>query len=151
MSTELEVQYTVDASQLPSCDDLQSWVDTALKEYSQRFSICIRIVDADESQALNSQYRGKERPTNVLSFPFETPDCVTQQVEILGDLLICAPVVAQEAIEQQKTLFDHWAHMTIHGTLHLLGFDHIEDGEAEEMEQLEKDILAKLDICDPYL
>ena len=86
----------------------------------------------------------------MLSFPFEIPECVEVESEILGDLVVCAPVVEKEAAEQNKQLFDHWAHMIIHGTLHLLGFDHIKDDEAEEMEQLERDILAKLQIADPY-
>ena len=151
MNTEVEIQFAIDTSPLPTIEQVQIWVDAALAQYSTHFSMCIRIVNTDESQALNSEYRGKDKPTNVLSFPFEMPDCVTVETEILGDLVVCAPVVSQEASEQNKMLFDHWAHMIIHGTLHLLGFDHIKDAEAEEMEQLERDILAKLNIADPYL
>jgi len=151
MNTEVEIQFALDTPSLPTIEQVQTWVETALAQYSTHFSMCIRIVDTDESQALNNEYRGKDKPTNVLSFPFEMPDCVTVETEILGDLVICAPVVSQEASEQNKALFDHWAHMIIHGTLHLLGFDHIKDAEAEEMEQLERDILAKLNIADPYL
>ncbi|NQZ33451.1 MAG: rRNA maturation RNase YbeY [Oceanospirillaceae bacterium] len=150
MSTELEIQFATQTQPLPTQAQLQTWVDVALNQYPQQFSICIRIVDDTESQALNSEYRGKDKPTNVLSFPFEIPECVEVESEILGDLVVCAPVVEKEAAEQNKQLFDHWAHMIIHGTLHLLGFDHIKDDEAEEMEQLERDILAKLQIADPY-
>lgn len=151
MNTELDIQFAIETPPLPTQTQLQAWVDVALEAYSQQFSMCIRIVDDLESQALNSEYRGKDKPTNVLSFPFEMPDCVELDTEILGDLVVCAPVVATEACEQNKPLFDHWAHMIVHGTLHLLGFDHIKDDEAEEMEQLERDILAKLNISDPYL
>jgi len=150
MNTEIEIQFAIDSAPLPTQEQVQAWVDAALAQYTQHFSMCIRIVDSDESQALNSEYRGKDKPTNVLSFPFEMPECVEVETEILGDLVVCAPVVSQEAIEQNKALLDHWAHMIIHGTLHLLGFDHIKDSEAEEMEQLERDILAKLQISDPY-
>jgi probable rRNA maturation factor len=151
MNTEVEIQFAIETSPLPTTEQVQTWVEAVLAQYSTHFSLCIRIVDTDESQALNSEYRGKDKPTNVLSFPFEMPECVEAETEILGDLVVCAPVVSQEAIEQNKPLFDHWAHMIIHGTLHLLGFDHIKESEAEEMEQLEREILAKLDIADPYL
>ena len=151
MIAELDVQVAVNQQQLPSDQHIQKWVDTALKAYDKSFSMCVRIVDTEESQALNSQYRGKDYPTNVLSFTFDMPECVEQDTLELGDLVVCADVVAKEAQEQNKQLFDHWAHMIVHGTLHLLGFDHINDDEAEEMEQLERDILAQLNIADPYL
>ena len=151
MSTDVEVQYVSSAEQLPGETQIKKWVETALQQYSQQFSLCVRIVDCDESQSLNSEYRGKDKPTNVLSFSFEMPDCVDVESEILGDLVVCAPVVAAEAKEQKKALFDHWAHMIVHGVLHLLGFDHIKDSEAQEMEQLEREILALLSIADPYI
>jgi len=150
MSTDVEVQYASEEPQLPSEIQINNWVETALQRYSQRFSLCIRIVDSDESQSLNNQYRGKDKPTNVLSFSFDMPECVDAEIEILGDLVVCASIVAAEAKEQNKALFDHWAHMIVHGVLHLLGFDHIKDSEALEMEQLERDILAVLSIADPY-
>jgi probable rRNA maturation factor len=151
MNTDLEVQYAVDPQDLPTQSDILTWVECVLSPYPKSYSMCIRIVDAQESQQLNAEYRDKDKPTNVLSFEFEMPEFVEQPVEILGDLVVCAPVVAQEAIEQNKKLFDHWAHMIIHGTLHLLGFDHIKESEALEMEQLERDLLAKLHINDPYI
>jgi len=150
MSTDIEVQYASEEPQLPSEAQIKNWVETSLQRYSQRFSLCIRIVDSDESQNLNNQYRGKDKPTNVLSFSFDMPECVDAETEILGDLVVCASIVANEAKEQNKALFDHWAHMIVHGVLHLLGFDHIKDSEALEMEQLERDILAVLSIADPY-
>ena len=150
MSAILDIQYAIDSDNLPTQDDMQRWLDITLSGYSQTFSICVRIVDAEESQSLNSQYRGKDSPTNVLSFSFETPEYIEQEVEILGDLVVCASVVETEAKQQNKQLFEHWAHMIIHGTLHLLGFDHIKEDDAQEMEQLEKDLLFQLNISDPY-
>lgn len=110
--------------------------------------LSIRIVSIDESQTLNAQYRGKNKPTNVLSFESDLPDFVPSG--FLGDLVVCADIVATEASEQNKPLHAHWAHMCIHGMLHLLGFDHIQSNEADEMEGLEIRILAKLGIDDPY-
>lgn len=149
MSIELEVQYAIDEASLPDEQQLQLWVNTALQNLLDEGELCIRITDAAESQNLNHQYRGKDKPTNVLSFPFEVPEGVP--VTILGDLVVCAEVVAREASEQNKDLYHHWAHMIVHGCLHLLGYDHINDEEAEIMEQLERDILARLEIADPYL
>jgi probable rRNA maturation factor len=126
-------------------------VEVALKGARRRKAteVSIRIVDAEEGQALNRQYRGRDYATNVLSFEADLPPGVN--LPLIGDLVICAPVVAREAAEQGKKANDHWAHLTIHGTLHLLGYDHIEDGEAEEMEALETRILKGLGIADPYL
>jgi probable rRNA maturation factor len=109
----------------------------------------IRLVDDQESAELNQQYRHKQGPTNILSFPFEAPDGF--DTDLLGDLVICTPLIALEAQQQNKQLFDHWAHITIHGVLHLLGYDHIDDAEAEEMEALEIKILSRLNINNPYL
>lgn len=148
MSIAVDVQYAIDAAGLPAEGDFSRWVETVLKERRVDGEVCIRIVDAEESQSLNAEYRGKDKPTNVLSFPFEVPPGIP--VTLLGDLVICAEVVATEADEQEKALFDHWAHMVVHGTLHLLGFDHINDDDAEEMEALERTLLARLNIADPY-
>ncbi len=115
---------------------------------NNNFELTIRLVNNEESQQLNLQYREKDKPTNVLSFPFEVPEGI--ELNLLGDLVICAQVVAQEADAQNKALFDHWAHMVIHGCLHLMGYDHINDKDALEMEALEVEILAKLAINDPY-
>ncbi len=148
MSIAVDVQYAAEAPNLPPQADFTRWVETVLKDQKVEGEVCIRIVDAEESQALNSEYRGKDKPTNVLSFPFEVPPGVP--VTLLGDLVICAEVVTQEAEEQQKAPADHWTHMVVHGTLHLLGFDHINDDDAEEMEALERTLLARLNIADPY-
>ena len=110
--------------------------------------LTVRVVESEESQSLNSTYRGKDKPTNVLSFPFEQPPGM--QLPLLGDLVVCQNVVEKEASEQNKILLHHWAHLIVHGTLHLLGFDHIEDDEAELMESLEVEILHNLGIDDPY-
>jgi len=135
---------------IPASASFRHWVEAALKGARRRKAseVSIRIVEAGEGQALNLQYRGRDYATNVLSFPVDLPPGV--DVPLLGDLVICAPVVTREAAEQGKKATDHWAHLTVHGTLHLLGFDHIEEAEAEEMEALETRILAGLGIADPY-
>jgi probable rRNA maturation factor len=136
---------------VPAPASFRRWVEAALKGARRRKAteVAIRIVDADEGQALNLQYRGRDYATNVLSFPADLPPGVN--LPLIGDLVICAPVVVREAAEQGKKPTDHWAHMTVHGTLHLLGYDHMEDAEAEAMEALETRILAGLGIADPYL
>jgi probable rRNA maturation factor len=140
-------------SELPSEPQFQLWVDTALAQVSSEpekdFELTIRLVNSEESQQLNMQYRGKDKPTNVLSFPFEVPEGI--ELNLLGDLIICIEVMKQEAQDQKKSLFDHWAHLVIHGCLHLVGFDHISDSEAVEMESIEIAVLAKLGIKNPYL
>jgi len=146
----IDYQVATLAPQLPSPEELERWVNAVLKRHADAgHELTIRVVDADESQALNRDYRGKDKPTNVLSFPFEAPPGI--DLPLLGDLVICHAVVAQEAQQQHKPLIQHYAHMVIHGTLHLLGYDHIEDDEAEAMEQLERTLLAEFDIPDPYL
>lgn len=149
MAIDLDLQLASDAKHIPSQSQFQHWVETALAEQRNSAELTIRIVDAEESQALNHQYRHKDKPTNVLSFPFEAPEGI--DMDLLGDIVICAQVVATEAQEQDKTLESHWAHMVVHGILHLLGHDHIEEQEAEEMEALERGVLANLGIKDPYL
>lgn len=147
MSFDCDIQYEIEGD-LPSEKDFQTWVDAALSAHLKEGELCIRVVSAEESQTLNKTYRGKNKPTNVLSFPFEVPEGIPLQ--LLGDLVICADVVATEATEQNKALLDHWAHMVIHGCLHLIGFDHINNEDAEEMETLEQEILASMNIADPY-
>ncbi|MFP1915464.1 rRNA maturation RNase YbeY [Lonsdalea quercina] len=134
---------------LPSEAHFQRWLDTVLPQFQAESEVTIRIVDEAESHELNHTYRGKDKPTNVLSFPFEAPPEV--ELPLLGDLIICRQVVEQEAAEQEKTLEEHWAHMVVHGCLHLLGYDHIEDSEAEEMESLETEIMQGMGYADPYL
>lgn len=150
MSLDLAVdlQIATDNQQLPTQTDFERWVKTALGNTMACAELTIRIVDADESQQLNNTYRGKDKPTNVLSFPFEAPPEV--DLPLLGDLVICASVVENEAQEQNKPLTAHWAHMTVHGCLHLLGYDHIEDAEAEEMESLEMTLIQSLGFNNPY-
>ena len=150
MAITLDLQLATQSTEnLPHADEFQTWVDAALSKYNKPFELTVRIVDITESQSLNLQYRDKDKPTNVLSFPFEVPDGV--DLDLLGDLIICKAVVEQEAAEQNKTLQAHWAHMVIHGCLHLLGFDHISEDEAMEMEGLEIDILAQLGFANPYI
>ena len=150
MSITLDLQLAcADSNGLPAEAQFQQWLDTAILPFQQEAEVTIRIVDTAESNDLNLTYRGKDKPTNVLSFPFECPPGV-EDFPLLGDLIICRQVVEQEASEQQKTLESHWAHMVIHGSLHLLGYDHIEDAEAEEMEALEKEFMQALNFPDPY-
>lgn len=145
----IDLQLACENANLPDEADFTRWVQCVLDAHEDTGNeVTIRIVDSAESQSLNHQYRGKDKPTNVLSFPFESPPEVA--LPLLGDLIVCADVVEREAQEQNKTLNDHWAHMIIHGCLHLLGYDHIEEQEAEEMESLEIDLLATLNIKDPY-
>ncbi len=134
---------------LPTEDQIVQWATAAVQPEGNEVEMTVRIVDEAESHELNLTYRGKDRPTNVLSFPFECPDEV--ELPLLGDLVICRQVVEREAVEQDKPLMAHWAHMVVHGSLHLLGYDHIEDDEAEEMESLETQIMQGLGFVDPYL
>ena len=136
-------------SDLPTAEQIEQWATAAVQPQSDEVEMTVRIVDEAESHALNLNYRGKDRPTNVLSFPFECPDEV--DLPLLGDLVICRQVVEREAQEQDKPVMAHWAHMVVHGSLHLLGYDHIEDDEAEEMESLETQIMTELGFADPYL
>lgn len=147
---ELDLQIaTEDTKHLPSEADFRLWVETALANSDEELEVTIRIVDEEESHALNHEYRGKDKPTNVLSFPFEAPPGL--ELPLLGDLVICAQIVQNEAEEQNKVPLHHWAHMTIHGILHLCGYDHINDDEADEMEAIETQLLSSLSISDPYL
>jgi probable rRNA maturation factor len=143
----VDIQRAIDADDLPGDEQLTRWAQTGWQQ-AQDSEVTLRLVDETESQALNHQYRGKDKPTNVLSFPFEAPAGIT--VPLAGDLVICTPVVAREATEQNKTAEAHWAHMVIHGLLHLQGYDHIEDNEAGVMEALETRLLAELGFSNPY-
>lgn len=150
MTIELELQIASNAKTLPHPSQFRDWVAAALANRIDPAELTIRIVDEEEMTALNHQYRDKNKPTNVLSFPFEPMDDVELELPILGDIIICADVVSNEALEGDKPLLAHWAHMVIHGCLHLLGYDHIDPEEAEVMESLETDILVHLGYPPPY-
>jgi len=141
-----EIDNASAAEGVPAEDRLLEWAEAAAKQDGAE--VAIRIVAESESAELNATYRHKAGPTNVLSFPFEVPEGVPN--ELLGDLVICAPVVEREAREQGKAPEAHWAHMVVHGMLHLQGYDHIENSEAEAMEAEEIVILAKLGFPNPY-
>lgn len=146
---QIEVQVVFESAGQPGQQQIQLWVDTALDDYERDAEIVVRIVDEQESAELNEQYRHKSGPTNILSFPADLPEGI--ELDLLGDLVICAPVVEKEAREQGKILSHHWAHIIVHGVLHLLGYDHIDDDEAELMENKEIAILHKLHINNPYI
>lgn len=129
--------------------DLRRWCELALRQRKGDSELTIRLVDEEEGRELNHTWRQKDYATNVLSFPADVPDELLD-IPLLGDLVICVPVVEREAVEQGKALQAHWAHLVIHGCLHLLGYDHIDDDEAEEMEDLERQLLAELGHADPY-
>ena len=144
----ITVQRRVPPAGVPTPGALSAWALAALGASGDQGEITIRIVDETEIAELNGRYRGKHYATNVLSFPYEAEGLAEP---VLGDLVICAPVVAREAAEQGKDPRAHWAHMVVHGVLHLMGEDHEDDEDAERMESLERSILARLDFADPYL
>ena len=145
---ELDLQVASEG-QAPSLEQLQQWCALALRQRSADSELTIRLVDEAEGRELNNTWRHKDYATNVLSFPADVPEGLLD-IPLLGDLVICVPVVEREAAEQDKSLEAHWAHLVIHGCLHLLGYDHIDDDEAEEMESLEQNLLAELGHPDPY-
>lgn len=132
--------------EVPSNEDFRVWAEAAIRRADAE--VVIRVVDRPEGAELNERYRGKAGPTNVLSFPFQAPPGIAD--EVLGDIVICAPVVLDEAAAQRKRVEAHWAHLTVHGMLHLQGYDHVEEREAEVMETQEAAILAALGFPDPY-
>jgi probable rRNA maturation factor len=147
ITVDLQVAYE---GQVPEQALFQKWAEAALQEdITEDCELSIRLVEIEESAALNKTYRDKTGPTNVLSFPFDSP--IPMEPKLLGDLVICVPIVEKEALEQAKQLDHHWAHLVVHGCLHLLGYDHIEDDQAEEMEAFEVEILQRLAIDNPYL
>jgi len=149
----IEVQHAVALDGVPSDADLVRFAEAALPDGDSGVEICLRVVDEAESRALNREWRGKDAPTNVLSFPSSRPPGLPEAVELpslAGDVVLCAPVIAREAQGQGKRPADHWAHLVIHGILHLRGFDHMQEEEAERMEAVERELLAALDIADPY-
>ncbi|GLQ88548.1 rRNA maturation RNase YbeY [Dyella flagellata] len=146
----VHLSYGIPRAGVPSPASFRRWVEAALAGARRRrpAELSLRIVGTREGRTLNRTYRGKDYATNVLSFPAELPPGV--RLPLLGDIAICAPVVRREATEQGKPLAHHWAHLTVHGVLHLLGYDHIEEAEAASMEALETRILKGLGIADPY-
>lgn len=151
---DVAVNYAVPRSGLPAAVSFRKWVAAALDGRIREADLAIRLVGSKEARALNRHYRGKDSATNVLSFPAEMAEGVRLpkgvKMPLLGDLVLCAPVIAKEAREQKKPLAAHYAHLTVHGALHLLGWDHDDERDAEAMEQLEREILAALGIADPY-
>ena len=157
---DLDLQKMVSSDMIPSQEEMESWIRKTLlmlekiegkdvkKEHDKEYELTIRIVDKDEIQFLNRTYRHKDKATNVLSFPFESP--VEVSLPLLGDLVICHDIVIEEAKQQGKPIEAHWAHMVVHGVLHLKGYDHIDDTEAEVMESLEIEILNDFNILNPY-
>jgi len=157
MKIELDLQYASQSDSIPDSKRIEQWIRAASPAEMDNVEVCIRVVDESESAELNSQYRNKQGPTNVLSFPYDAPDFLDDTDEddelpddYFGDLVICAPVVEREADEQGKSLLAHWAHMVVHGVLHLQGYDHIDEADAQKMEDLERKILAELGFSDPY-
>lgn len=137
----MDVQYASVLSNLPDSKQFKRWARKALRIDAE---IALRIVDEEESRALNRDYRGKDYATNVLTFP------LAEEPHLMGDIILCAPVVLQEAKDQQKSIEAHFAHLTVHGVLHMHGYDHETEAEAELMEMLETEIVIKLGYPDPY-
>ncbi|MFZ2315325.1 MAG: rRNA maturation RNase YbeY [Gammaproteobacteria bacterium] len=150
MTYEITIQHAADKSLVPANALLKSYAKEALQRKFAGAELNIRIVSIPEMTELNTTYRHKTGPTNVLSFPFDMPDGIELDLPILGDLVICADVVNQEALDQGKTREAHWAHMVVHGVLHLLGYDHENDQDAELMESIEITIMDKLKFPNPY-
>ncbi len=147
MTIELCLQNVSSVQDVPEKSEIELWLQLALQGLPAAV-LTIRVVDEPESAMLNQQYRQKSGATNVLSFPADLPEEV--DLPLLGDLVICAPVVQSEAAAQGKPVVAHWAHLVVHGTLHLLGYDHSEEAEAEQMESLEAELLGRLGFADPY-
>jgi probable rRNA maturation factor len=150
---DVSISYGLPRGGLPSAASFRKWVAAALSGRIREADLAIRLVDQEEGRSLNRHYRSKDYATNVLSFPADLPEGLPEGVKLplLGDLVLCAPVIAREACEQGKPPSAHYAHLTVHGVLHLLGWDHEDERDAECMEQLEREILAMLGIEDPYV
>lgn len=147
MTIDIVVQNACSFSEVPCDQQFEQWATVALQERGEA-EVLIRLVDKNESRQLNARYRNRDKATNVLSFPADLPQEI--DLPLLGDVVICAPLVAQEAEQQNKSPESHWAHLTIHGTLHLLGYDHQTEEEAAEMESLETSLLQSIGFPDPY-
>ena len=147
MTNKIDLQNDDELAGVPAAIDFLPWVEASLQKAYDGLEQTIRIVDQSESQALNAQYRGKKESTNILSFPADVPHI---EYQCLGDLVICAPLVAAEAEKQHKSVEAHWAHLVVHGMLHLQGFNHENDVDANKMEALEVEILSTLGYSNPY-
>lgn len=145
---DISVQRACEHPGVPEDEQFKHWVSLALGPERAGAAVCIRLVDEDEGRTLNLKWRERDQATNVLSFPAELPEGAG--IDFIGDLVLCVPVIEREAQEQGKPLFDHWAHLVIHGVLHLRGFDHISEQQAKQMEAREIELLAGLGIPDPY-
>ena len=154
MNISVDLQIACQVDSVPQEAEVQAWLEQALQtgnpNASKRCDVSVRIVDEDESRQLNKQYRQQNRATNVLAFPAEVVGVPKDEAELLGDLVICGPLVEQEAEEQGKSPASHWGHLLIHGMLHLLGYDHETESQAAEMETMERKILADRGFEDPY-
>lgn len=151
MPAIVDIQHQHTAGIVPSNAQVIEWVNAAIETPERTLEVSVRFVDEEEGRELNATYRQKDNVTNVLSFPFECPDELKDEITLLGDIVLCVPVVIQEAKEQNKTLLAHWAHLLIHGTLHLQGYDHIEAADATVMEAREIELLHPLGFSNPYL
>lgn len=155
-AVSVQVQYVSGASPVPDRNTIADWIchafSIARPDNDSTFEMAVRIVDQDESRALNYQFRHADKATNVLAFPCGDVEYAALRDEAipLGDLVICGPIVLSEALEQQKTADSHWFHLLVHGTLHLLGYDHEQEQDAAEMEALEARILVARGVPDPY-
>jgi len=149
MSINIEIQYATEINDLPEEGLIKKWVNSSLNGYIENAELTIRIVDKAEGAQLNEKWRNAQGPTNVLSFLYSDLNETTKSIQ--GDIVICAPLILREAAEQKKSVDAHWAHIIVHGILHLLGYDHDNENDANEMESLETSILGKLKISDPYI
>jgi probable rRNA maturation factor len=153
ISVDLQVACQVDS--IPRETDVQTWLEDTYQagkpDAGRQSDVSVRVVGEDESRKLNKQYRQQDKPTNVLAFPASLVGLPDDEHDLLGDLVICGPLVEQEAAEQGKSAAGHWGHLLVHGMLHLLGYDHETSGQAAEMESMEKRILANRGVEDPYL
>lgn len=155
LTVTVDVQMVCDDADVPPAERMQDWIAKTLlaaaKPGGPDTDVSVRVVGSDEMRTLNNKYREQDKPTNVLSFPSgDVAGLPAEAARPLGDIVICAAVVRDEATAQNKAIADHWAHMLVHGTLHLIGYDHIDDGEAADMEQLEASILAESGVANPY-
>ncbi len=148
MTNDVEIQMLSDLDSIPESLKLACWAECVLSDKIEHKEMVIRVVDVDEGAELNHRFRGETSATNVLSFSFEPIDGIP--MNLLGDIVICAPIVEQEALEQRKSIDAHWAHMVVHGVLHLLGYDHVRPTDAVEMEAEEKRLLNQFGFSNPY-